>query len=68
MQTSTIQWIPQGETRVPLAVYRDDQVFADEQRNIYRGDTWNYLCLENENKVRYPHFIREIVDPMQGSS
>lgn len=39
MQTSTIQWIPQGETRVPLAVYRDDQVFADEQRNIYRGDT-----------------------------
>jgi anthranilate 1,2-dioxygenase large subunit/terephthalate 1,2-dioxygenase oxygenase component alpha subunit len=31
-----------------LAVYRDDQVFADEQRNIYRGDTWNYLCLENE--------------------
>lgn len=48
MQTSTIQWIPQGETRVPLAVYRDDQVFADEQRNIYRGDTWNYLCLENE--------------------
>lgn len=48
MQTSTIQWIPQGETRVPLAVYRDDQVYADEQRNIYRGDTWNYLCLENE--------------------
>ncbi|WP_326526545.1 Rieske 2Fe-2S domain-containing protein [Dokdonella sp.] len=29
-------------------MYRDDQVFADEQRNIYRGDTWNYLCLENE--------------------
>lgn len=48
MQTSTIQWIPQGETRVPLAVYRDDQVYSDEQRNIYRGDTWNYLCLENE--------------------
>jgi len=48
MQTSTIQWIPQGETRVPLAVYRDDQVYADEQRNIYRGDTWNYLCLESE--------------------
>lgn len=48
MQTSTIQWIPQGETRVPLAVYRDEQVYADEQRNIYRGDTWSYLCLENE--------------------
>jgi len=48
MQTSTIQWIPQGETRVPLAVYRDEQVYANEQRNIYRGHTWNYLCLENE--------------------
>lgn len=48
MQTSTIQWIPKGETRVPLAVYRDEQVYADEQRNIYRGDTWNYLCLESE--------------------
>lgn len=48
MQTSTIQWVPQGETRVPLAVYRDEQVYADEQRKIYRGDTWNYLCLESE--------------------
>ena len=48
MQTSTIQWISQGETRVPLAVYRDEQVYSDEQRNIYRGDTWSYLCLENE--------------------
>ncbi len=48
MQTSTIQWIPQGETRVPLAVYRDEQVYTDEQRNIYRGGTWNYLCLESE--------------------
>ena len=48
MQTSTIQWIPKGETRVPLAVYRDEQVYADEQQKVYRGDTWNYLCLESE--------------------
>ncbi len=48
MQTSTIQWIPQGETRVPLAVYRDEQVYDDEQRKIYRGDTWSYLCLDSE--------------------
>ncbi len=48
MQTSTIQWIPQGETRVPLAVYRDEKVYDDEQRKIYRGDTWSYLCLDSE--------------------
>lgn len=48
MQTSTIQWIPQGETRVPLAVYRDEKVYNDEQRKIYRGDSWSYLCLDSE--------------------
>jgi anthranilate 1,2-dioxygenase large subunit/terephthalate 1,2-dioxygenase oxygenase component alpha subunit len=52
MQTSTIQWIPKGETRVPLAVYRDEQVYADEQQKVYRGDTWNYLCLESEISER----------------
>lgn len=48
MHASTFQWTTQGETRVPLAVYRDHQTYADEQCRIYRGPTWNYLCLESE--------------------
>jgi anthranilate 1,2-dioxygenase large subunit/terephthalate 1,2-dioxygenase oxygenase component alpha subunit len=48
MPSSTPRWITQDQTRVPLAVYHDAQVHADEQRNIYRGASWNYLCLESE--------------------
>lgn len=48
MQTSNIQWIPERQTRIPYAVYRDEQTYAQEQRAIFRGDTWSYLCLESE--------------------
>lgn len=48
MQASPIQWLSKGQTRIPFAVYRDDEVYAQEQKKIYRGNTWNYLCLESE--------------------
>lgn len=35
-------------TRVPYAVYADDEVHAQEQDRVFRGATWNYLCLEAE--------------------
>ena len=37
---------PDGLTRVPYWVYQDPDVLRDEQRNIFEGKTWNYLCLE----------------------
>lgn len=46
--TSTVRWTPHGLTRVPFAVYRDEDIYALEQRVIFRGDNWSYLCLESE--------------------
>jgi phenylpropionate dioxygenase-like ring-hydroxylating dioxygenase large terminal subunit len=41
-------WPAEGATRVPYWVYQDEDVYAEEQQRIWRGDTWSYLCLEAE--------------------
>lgn len=47
--------IPQGNTgprstltRVPFSAYGDRSVYEAEQNRIFKGPTWNYLCLEVE--------------------
>ncbi len=41
-------WPAEGATRVPYWVYQDAEVYEQEQRRIWRGRTWSYLCLEAE--------------------
>ena len=41
-------WPPEGVTRVPFWAFQDKEVYAAEQRRIYQGPVWNYLCLEAE--------------------
>ena len=41
-------WPAEGVTRVPYWVYQDAEVYQEEQEKIWRGPTWNYLCLEAE--------------------
>ena len=41
-------WPAEGATRVPYWVYQDPEVYEREQSRIWRGKTWNYLCLEAE--------------------
>jgi anthranilate 1,2-dioxygenase large subunit/terephthalate 1,2-dioxygenase oxygenase component alpha subunit len=41
-------WPAEGATRVPYWVYQDQDVYAEEQRRIFHGPTWSYLCLEAE--------------------
>jgi anthranilate 1,2-dioxygenase large subunit/terephthalate 1,2-dioxygenase oxygenase component alpha subunit len=41
-------WPPEGATRVPYWVYQDAEVYREEQRRIFHGPTWSYLCLEAE--------------------
>ncbi|MBC5763054.1 aromatic ring-hydroxylating dioxygenase subunit alpha [Ramlibacter albus] len=48
MQEQTIHWKGPGFTRVPFQLYGDRDVAQREQQRIYRGATWNYLCLEAE--------------------
>jgi anthranilate 1,2-dioxygenase large subunit len=42
-----VSW-PEGLTRVPYWVFQRPDVAALEQTRVFRGDTWNYLCLEAE--------------------
>ena len=45
-----LEW-PQGAlTRVPFWIYQSPDIYAAEQRRIFEGPTWNYLCLEAEVK------------------
>jgi anthranilate 1,2-dioxygenase large subunit/terephthalate 1,2-dioxygenase oxygenase component alpha subunit len=41
-------WPAEGVTRVPYWVYRDEEIYREEQAKIFRGATWSYLCLEAE--------------------
>ncbi len=42
------EW-PAGElTRIPFWVYQSPELYALEQRRIYEGPVWNFLCLECE--------------------
>lgn len=42
------EWPAEGITRVPYWAYNDEEVYAQELKNIHRGRTWNFLCLEAE--------------------
>ncbi len=39
---------PERLTDVPYWVFQDEDVYRAEQRNIFHGRMWNYLCLEAE--------------------
>jgi phenylpropionate dioxygenase-like ring-hydroxylating dioxygenase large terminal subunit len=42
------EWPAEGVTRIPYWVFSDAEVLAQEFKNIHRGRTWNFLCLEAE--------------------
>ncbi len=48
MQEQAIHWRGPGLTRVPFDVYTDQPTAQQEQEKIFRGATWNYLCLDAE--------------------
>ena len=39
---------PAGLTRIPYWVYAEQDVLAAEQKRVFEGPVWNYLCLEVE--------------------
>ena len=41
-------WPEQGVTRVPYSVFQDPQVYAAEQRQLFQGPLWSFLCLAVE--------------------
>lgn len=55
-------WPDDGFTRVPYYVYEDPQIYAEEQRRIFRGPTWNYLGLEVEIPKAGDYFTVQVGD------
>lgn len=43
-----LNWPDEGLTRVPYHIYAGDDLYRAEQQRIFRGPTWNYLCLACE--------------------
>src|SRR5262245_17688353 len=43
-------WPAEGLTCVPYWIFQDQAIYAGEQRRIFQGPTWNYLCLAIEVK------------------
>src|SRR6202051_890860 len=48
IHTTARQWPTEGLTRVPYWVYSDRDLYEDEMARVFRGRTWNFLCLEAE--------------------
>ncbi|WP_332746130.1 aromatic ring-hydroxylating dioxygenase subunit alpha [Hydrogenophaga sp.] len=48
MLEQTIHWRSEALTRIPYSLYTDQQVPEQEQERIFRGNTWNFLCLDAE--------------------
>jgi anthranilate 1,2-dioxygenase large subunit len=43
-----IDWQRNDYSRVPFRVHHDAEIYELEMERIFRGPTWNYLCLEAE--------------------
>ena len=43
-----VSWPSGGNTLVPFRLYTDADQYALEQERIFKGPTWNYLCLAAE--------------------
>ncbi len=46
--SNTRLWPDDDVSRVPYRVYADPGLYNREQERIFRGPTWNFLCLEAE--------------------
>ena len=40
------KWPEEGESRVPFRVFSDPDLYALEQRRLFHGPVWHFLCLE----------------------
>ena len=45
---ATFDWHTNDFSEIPYTVYSDDDIYAQEQEQIFQGNTWNFLGLECE--------------------
>jgi anthranilate 1,2-dioxygenase large subunit len=46
--TGGVSWPSNGISEVPFRLYTDPEQYRVEQERIFKGPTWNYLCLTAE--------------------
>ena len=46
-ERQSLVW-PEGLSRVPYWVFQRDDIYRNEQQLIFRGNCWNYLCMEGD--------------------
>jgi phenylpropionate dioxygenase-like ring-hydroxylating dioxygenase large terminal subunit len=47
-EPAPLAWPEAGLSRVPFRLFADPAIYAEEQKRIFRGPVWNFLCLEIE--------------------
>ncbi len=58
-------WPTLDYSRVPYRLYHDVEIYKREQERIFKGPTWNYLCLDSE--IPSPGDFRASYFPAQNS-
>ena len=43
-----VPWPSNGISEIPFRVYTDQDQYHREQERLFKGPTWNYLCLTVE--------------------
>ncbi|MFT5393090.1 MAG: anthranilate 1,2-dioxygenase large subunit [Gammaproteobacteria bacterium] len=44
--TEPLKWPAEGVSRVPFRVFSDPEIYQKEQRVLFHGKAWHFLCLE----------------------
>ena len=44
----SLDFNPNGYSEIPYVVYSDEELYVQEQSQVYRGRTWHFLALELE--------------------
>ena len=55
-------WPKQGLTRVPYWVYQDVGLYRSEIDHVFRGRSWNFLCLDAESPAPNTFRLSEVGD------
>ena len=48
MDTHTLTWPKEGNSRVPYRVFADEEIYRAELDKLFLGPTWQFLVMDNE--------------------
>lgn len=57
-----VGWPGQGVDHVPYRVYTDPEIYAEEQRRLFRGPVWNFVGMASEVPAAGDYVTRHVGD------